>query len=417
MKKFYKQPLFLGLTHIGQVFSIGWSEKFSNCSVFDFNKELLEKFKKSKLTDEEPGLKKLYNKNKKKIHVCVTQDEIKNYKNIFLTIDTPLNQDAKPDYNFIKKYIKNCLNYFSKNTNIIITSQVYCGFCDEIKMSILQNRKDINIIYMAETLVMGNALNRFLKPERLIFGAKRKIQLFRDLKKFKCPIFILKYKQAEMIKMAINLYLLTSVSYSNLLDLYCREHGFKFSTINKSIKLDKRIGIHSYLSPSLGISGGHLERDLFSIIKNSKNSIVRNTFKNFKLLNKNRINLLIKIFNQLVKKNNFSKIIWVGPSYKKDSFSILNSPYFHFVNYLKNKKVKLYSYDSFFDLEKNNIKNVLRKMDKKTFNNSLVIFNYLKSKDLDIITDLLKKNLIKTIDINFEKSINIKNKNIISLLY
>ena len=81
------------------------------------------------------------------------------------------------------------------------------------------------------------------------------------------PSLLLNYKQAEMIKMAINLYLLTSVSYANLLDFYCRQYGFKFSSINQPIRLDKRIGVSSYISPSLGISGGHLERDLFSIIK------------------------------------------------------------------------------------------------------------------------------------------------------
>ena len=65
MKKKNKNPLFLGLTHIGQVFSIGWSEKFGGCSVFDFDKKNLNNFKAGNLTDEEPNLRKLFKKNKK----------------------------------------------------------------------------------------------------------------------------------------------------------------------------------------------------------------------------------------------------------------------------------------------------------------------------------------------------------------
>ena len=416
MNSLFKYPLFLGLTHIGQVFSIGWSEKISACSVYDFNTVLLDRFKNSTLTDEEPGLKKLFKKNKKKIYICSSKNEIKKYQNIFLTIDTPLTQNGKPDYNYIKKYLRESVSYFKKNANIIITSQVYCGFCDEIKKSIFKNRKDINIIYMAETLVMGNALQRFLEPERLIFGSEKKIQIFKTLKKFKCPIFILKHKQAEMIKMAINLFLVTSVSYANLLDLYCREYGFKFSSINKPIKLDKRIGLLSYISPSLGISGGHLERDLFSIIKTTKNSIVKKSFSKFQLLNKERLNLLFQLFDLLRKKNKFSKIIWVGPSYKKDSFSILNSPYFHFKKYLNKKGVTLFSYDSFFDLEKNKIKNVIKKINKSTFNKSLVIYNYLGERDLFLFIKLLKGNYIKSIDVNFSNNKLLKNKNNTSLL-
>ena len=104
MNSLFKYPLFLGLTHIGQVFSIGWSEKISACSVYDFNTVLLDRFKNSTLTDEEPGLKKLFKKNKKKIYICSSKNEIKKYQNIFLTIDTPLTQNGKPDYNYIKKY-------------------------------------------------------------------------------------------------------------------------------------------------------------------------------------------------------------------------------------------------------------------------------------------------------------------------
>ena len=416
MKKKNQNPLFLGLTHIGQVFSIGWSEKFNNCSVFDFDKKNLQNFKKGNLTDEEPDLKKFYKKNKKRINVLPSEVDIKNFENIFLTIDTPLSINGKPDYDYIKRYIKKCIKFFSPKTNIILTSQVYCGFCEEIKKDIIK-KKNINLIYMAETLVMGNALERFLRPERLIFGANKKVKIFKVLRKFKCPIFILNFRQAEMIKMAINLYLLTSVSYANLLDFYCREYGFKFSSINNPIRLDKRVGLSSYISPSLGISGGHLERDLFSIIKNSKNKLVKGIFSNLKILSEKRINVLIDYFNQIRKRKKISKTIWVGPSYKKNSFSILNSPYYRFSKYMEKNKLKLKVYDSYFDLEKNKIKNFIKDISKDNLKNSLIILNYSSKKDANMILNLAKRNTLKVIDIGISKNIKIsKNKNIISLL-
>ena len=105
---------------------------------------------------------------------------------------------------------------------------------------------------MAETLIMGNVLSRFTKPERLIFGTENKNKFFYNLlKKFECEIFVLSLKEAEMVKIAVNLFLLTSVTYSNAMDYYCRQFGFKFSKINAAIRTDKRIGKYSYLSPSL----------------------------------------------------------------------------------------------------------------------------------------------------------------------
>jgi len=417
MSNHSREVLFLGLTHIGQVFSLGWSKKIGNCSVYDFNSKNLKAFKAGKLTDEEPKLKELFKNNKKKINICKSKKEILQFKNVFLTLDTPLTKNGSPKVIYIKTYLKNCLNYLSKNTNLIITSQVYCGFCDDLRKSIFKSRQDINIIYMAETLVMGKALERFIYPERLIFGGDKNNSFFKLLKKFNCPIFIYNYREAEMVKIAINLFLLISVSYANLMDLYCREFGFKFSTINKSIKLDKRIGINSYISPSLGISGGHLERDLHSIIRSSKNKIVKSIFKGFKNLSEKRIFLLVNLYEKLDKKFKFIKIIWIGPSYKKESLSILNSPYYHFRKILKSNNKLIYTYDSFFDLNKNNFTNLIKNLDKKNFNRSLVILNYINKKDLIKLNKIAKDEKIKIIDIGIKKNIERKNrKNIFSLL-
>ena len=64
------KPLFCGLTHVGQVFSIGWTEKIGNCAVFDFEKKKLENFKNFKVTNEEPSLKRIFKKKlqKNRIH-------------------------------------------------------------------------------------------------------------------------------------------------------------------------------------------------------------------------------------------------------------------------------------------------------------------------------------------------------------
>ena len=81
-------PLFLGLTHIGQVFSTCWRKKVGICAVYDFNKNRLEKFKNQNFLNEEPGLNNL--KKKCKFEILNNPKEIINYKVIFFTIDTSL---------------------------------------------------------------------------------------------------------------------------------------------------------------------------------------------------------------------------------------------------------------------------------------------------------------------------------------
>ena len=56
------KTLFLGLTHIGQVYSSAWVKKIGPCGIYDFNKIALDYFKKKKFTDEEPDLNNFSNK-------------------------------------------------------------------------------------------------------------------------------------------------------------------------------------------------------------------------------------------------------------------------------------------------------------------------------------------------------------------
>lgn len=403
LKEKNNKVLFCGLTHVGQVFSIGWAEKVGSCAVYDFDQNKIKEFEKDIVTTEEPNLKKYLIKNKKKITFIGSSQEIKNYKNIFLTLDTPLTLNGTPNVNHILQSLKKLKKYLCKNANLIITSQVYCGFCDDLKNKFFKDRKDINFIYMAETLVMGNAFERFINPERIILGAEKKVSFLEKFNKFNCKIFYYNLKQAELIKIAINLYLYNSVSYANLMDNYCRQFGFKFSEINESIRSDKRIGIHSYISPSLGISGGHLERDVYTVLKTLKNKQSKSVFLKLEKMNNSRINLLINKYKSLLKEKKYKKIIWAGPSYKLNSFSIVNSPYLKFQNYLKKKKIKLFTFDSFFDLKKEKIKFTIKKIDKKNLKDCLIIFNYLNTRDENNLIMLKKKNFCEVLNINFKE--------------
>jgi UDPglucose 6-dehydrogenase len=238
---------------------------------------------------------------------------------------------------------------------------------------------------------MGRELESFLKPERLIFGNNKKVKFLNNFKKFNCPIFFLKPQEAELVKISVNLYLFTNVTFANCMDYYCREKNFKFKDINEAIKLDKRIGINSYLNPSLGISGGHLERDLFTTISSTNNNYVRIFYNALKKVNDSRFHLLINSYNSHKLPVNFDKIIWIGLSYKKDSFSIKNSPFLKFFNYLKKEKKVLNSYDSIYDISNLNYK-ITSPFSLNKKKKYLLIYNYSNNKDKINLKKILKKN-------------------------
>src|SRR3970282_1279053 len=128
------------------------------------------------------------------------------------------------------------------------------------------------LYYQVETLIFGRAVERALQPERYIVGcADPALPLPPAYQGFLqahgCPILPMRYESAELAKISINMFLVASVSTANTLAELCEKTGAEWSEIVPALKLDKRIGPHSYLAPGLGIAGGNLERDLATVCR------------------------------------------------------------------------------------------------------------------------------------------------------
>jgi UDPglucose 6-dehydrogenase len=121
-----------------------------------------------------------------------------------------------------------------------------------------------------ETLVFGDAVARALAPERFIIGsatpgADLPAGYRAWLQAFPCPVLVMRYESAELAKIAINLYLVSTVSVTNTLAEACEALGADWQEIAPALRLDRRIGPHAYLKPGLGLAGGNLERDLVTL--------------------------------------------------------------------------------------------------------------------------------------------------------
>ena len=397
-------PVFFGLSHLGQVFSLCWSKKIGNCYVFDNNKKVLNSFKERKYTLEEPNLDKLKSNN---IKFLKKFEDIKNFKYIFFTHDTPLNiKNGKPELNLIYQNLKKILNLkFQTKTYLIISSQINPELIKNLKKKLIIS-KNIKIFYLVDTLKMGESMDKFLNPNQIIIGGEKKekkniLKLFR---KFKSKKYYIGLDEAIITKMAINIYLSFSVTFANIIDDLCRQYGSSYSKIIQSLKNDNRIGHNAYINPSLGFSGGHLERDLFYLNAISNNKIIKQTVKNILSFNNTAINK-INVKN-LFDKKKIIKTLIVGKSYKENSFSEVNSLF----NKLS-KKFKLNYFDDIFFNYKNPEKK-LRDLVKKT---DLIIYNYSSRKTISRIINLSKKFRKRIINISDKKIYSKNNQNLINL--
>lgn len=340
------KPLFLGLSHLGQVFSVSWAKKIGKCIVYDFDNQQLDNFKKGKFTIEEPSLKLIKPKN---IEYLNHVKEIKKNNLIFFTYDTPINKkNGIPNLSLVEKNLKKLLSIkFSKKTSIFVLSQVYPGFMDRI-INNYEYNKNVNLFYMVDTLRMGTAINNFLNPEQLVFGSRNNDNKIIELlfKKFNCKKYIYTYKEAELIKISLNIYLFFSVSFANIIDQLGIDNKILFPKVIQNLRNDNRIGKYSYINPSIGISGGHLERDIHYFDQINKNNISKNIISSMMKFNDHRKKIINREIVRKIKKK-VKKILIIGNSYKENSYSTVNSPF----KFLLNKiKYKTYVFDDYFKL-------------------------------------------------------------------
>ena len=383
---------FIGLSHLSLSYSLASAKRGYQIIMYDFNNDLMNKFKKLDLDFNEKSLLQKFKKYRKFYNLNNKIENLSKCSLIFISQDVETNKNNIANYSKIKKYINHLDKNLKKKIPFIIQSQLQPGFCNNLRLG------KRHVYYQVETLIFGKAFFRADKPDRIIVGynnAKKFNNFYvKYLSTFKCPIIKMNYYSAEISKIAINIFLSSSVTVANILARISERVGSNYKDIELALRSDRRIGFKSYLSAGLGISGGNLERDLYSfkkvLNKNKINSdFVNSIIKNSKISK----NWISEVFLKIHKKHKIKKVSLIGLSYKKNNSSLKNSPSINFLEAINKLNIKVDLYD---DLIKryngkdiSNINNVIK-------NPELVIFaRDFKNSDLIIKKFFNKKNKLK----------------------
>jgi UDPglucose 6-dehydrogenase len=214
-----------------------------------------------------------------------------------------------------------------KDAVIVVLSQVPPGYTRS------KQRDGRRLYYQVETLIFGRAVERALNPERFIVGCADPTeplapQYAAFLAAHECPILPMLYESAELAKISINMCLVASISTANTLAEICEKIGADWSEIVPALKLDRRIGPHSYLSPGLGIAGGNLERDLATVCSfgdkyQTDVSVVRAWMGN----SRHRRDWAVRAIREMLLAHDPRAVVAVwGLAYKENTNSVKNSP-------------------------------------------------------------------------------------------
>jgi UDPglucose 6-dehydrogenase len=123
-----------------------------------------------------------------------------------------------------------------------------------------------------EFLKEGNAIDDFLKPDRIVVGieseqAKQTMErLYKPFLLNGHPIIFMDIASSELTKYAANAMLATKISFMNDIANLCELVGADATLVRKGIGSDPRIG-NKFIYPGAGYGGSCFPKDVKAIIK------------------------------------------------------------------------------------------------------------------------------------------------------
>ena len=260
---------FVGLSHLGLNYSLATAAKGFDVVAYDPDAMLTARCAAGEFPIEEPSFGELFAQHRDRIRYTSDETALAECELVFYSLDVRTNDRNESDPGPITALIRATAPKLSPGTIAVVLSQVAPGYTRQLRTE-LREVSAADFYYQVETLIFGRAVERAMQPERFIVGADdparslpAPLQAWHAA--FKCPVLVMGLESAELAKIAINFFLVSTVATTNTLAEICEAIGADWNEIVPALRLDRRIGPHAYLKPGLGIAGGNLERDLVTV--------------------------------------------------------------------------------------------------------------------------------------------------------
>jgi UDPglucose 6-dehydrogenase len=337
---------FIGLSHLGLNYSLATAAKGFDVVAYDPDHALTAQCAAGEFSLDEPGYKELFAQHRARLSYTSAKTALAECELVFYSLDVTTNKRDESDLGPLTALVRATAPHLSAGTTAVVLSQVSPGYTRQLRTE----HRDLSaaeFYYQVETLIFGRAVERAMKPERFIVGADdpghslpAPLQTWHAA--FECPVLVMRFESAELAKIAINFFLVSTVATTNTLAEICEAIGADWNEIAPALRLDKRIGPHAYLTPGLGIAGGNLERDLVTVQSlASKHGTEAGIVKAWQHDSAHRRDWAIRQLQRAFPHQENPPVLAVwGLAYKADTHSTKNSPSLELIRALPSHSIR-----------------------------------------------------------------------------
>ena len=273
----------IGTGYVGLVAAACLAEMGNNVICIDSNPDIVSALSAGHVHIYEPGLEDMVKRNyQSRLRFSTDLAEgLTDALFILNCVGTPPRPDGSCDLANIEAVAHEVGKMMSDYKIIINKSTVPVGTADMVKQIIekeLQSRDldlQFDVVSNPEFLKEGDAINDFMKPDRVIVGtdnirtAKLLETLYAPFARSREKMIVMSIRSAEMTKYAANCMLATRISFMNEIANICERVGADVKDVRIGIGSDRRIG-YSFIYPGVGYGGSCFPKDVKALIQTSR---------------------------------------------------------------------------------------------------------------------------------------------------
>jgi UDPglucose 6-dehydrogenase len=265
----------LGTGYVGLVAGAGFAQIGNEVSCVDVDEQKIARLRRGDIPIHEPGLEELVKENLEAGRLHFTTDvaeAVRDAQVVLIAVGTPPAKDGSADLSHVLSAAEAVGRSMTGYLVVATKSTVPIGTSERIADAIRGvTDQPFAVASNPEFLKEGDAINDFMKPDRVIIGCsdERAVGILRRLYapfvRTSDRILVMDPRSAELTKYAANAYLATRVSFMNDIANLCEHLGADVEWVRRGMGTDRRIG-PKFLFPGCGYGGSCFPKDVRAVM-------------------------------------------------------------------------------------------------------------------------------------------------------